>query len=66
LKAARGRQSKASDFANDPSEPAMPKTLFDGRQDFGLASRLGIDDAIGMQSDGGKRRGEEITALQAP
>ena len=35
LKATRGRQPKASDFANDPSEPAMPKTLFDGRQDFG-------------------------------
>jgi hypothetical protein len=66
LKAARGRQPKASDFANDPSEPAMPHTLFDGRQDFGLPARLGIDDAIGMKADGGKRRGEEVTALQAP
>ena len=44
----------------------MPKTLFDGRQDFGLSSRLGVDDAIGMKADGGKRRGEEVTALQAP
>jgi hypothetical protein len=66
LKAARGRQPKASDFADDPSEPAMPKTLFDGRQDFGLSSCLGVDDAIRMKADGGKRRGEEVTALQAP
>ena len=66
LKAARWCEPKASDFADDPSEPAMPKTLFDGRQDFGLAACLGIDDAIGMKADGGKRRGEEVTALQAP
>src|SRR5215204_6190563 len=44
----------------------MPKTLFDGREDFGLSAGLGIDNAIRMKAYGSERRGEEVVALQAP
>ena len=47
-----------------PQRARVPKTLFNGRQDW-TRGGLGIDDAIGVQAER-KGRGEEVTALQAP
>jgi hypothetical protein len=66
LKTSGGSEREAGHLADDAGESAMPKTLFHGREDFGLAAGLGVDDAIGVKADRGECRGEEVTALQAP
>ena len=44
----------------------MPQPLFQAEQHGRLVAGLGVDDAIGMQTGGGERRGEQVARPQAP
>jgi len=44
----------------------MAKSFFHRRQHVGIFPGLAIDHAVRMQADAGKRRGEQIAAVQAP
>lgn len=44
----------------------MPQPLFQAKQHGLLIPGLGVDDAIGMQTGAGERRGEQVARPQAP
>ena len=61
----RGRRIFA-DFADDTGKPGVAQAFFHREQDIGVAARLDVDHAIGMQSREVKGRGEQVVPAQAP
>ncbi len=66
LEALRRGRRIFSDLADDARDARMAKALLHREQDIGVAARLDMDHAVGVQSREMEGRGEQIVPAQAP
>lgn len=66
LQPLRGGGRVFADLADHPGETAMAKAFLHRQQDVGVAARLEMDHAVGMESGEMERGGEQIAPSEAP
>lgn len=66
LKPPRRRHRQPRKLTDNPRQAAMTKALLGSEQNSLLITGLDINDAVGMESNTGKGRSEEVARREAP
>ena len=66
LESLRRRRRIFAHFADDTGKTGMPQAFFHREEDIGVAARLDMDHAVGVQPREVKGRGEQVVPAQAP
>lgn len=66
LQTARRDHWQTYQFGDHGCEPAEPQGFLESFENVFLSDRFHIDDAIGMETHLGQRRGEKVGTRQAP